>query len=336
MSWTRPRHSETAPLRALVTGAAGFLGSHLCERLLAEGFEVIGVDNFLTGRPENLRTFEQRSAFTFIEHDIIEPLGLGGPLAWIFHLASPASPPKYRRYSLETLRCNAEGTFHLLELASRHRAAFLLASTSEVYGDPERHPQSESYWGSVNPNGPRSVYDEAKRYAEALTMDFRRREGLDTRIIRIFNTYGPRMAADDGRVVSNFVTQALTGGPLTVYGDGSQTRSLQYVDDLVEGVIALASSSLAGPVNLGNPEELTMLELAETTRQLVGERVEIRFQPLPQDDPQRRRPDITLARRRLGWQPRVGLSEGLRRTIDYFRLELGERRIAPAERPAAA
>ncbi|PRP96252.1 UDP-glucuronic acid decarboxylase family protein [Enhygromyxa salina] len=325
--------------RALVTGAAGFIGSHLCERLIASGYALLGLDNFVTGRPDNLSRLWRMPRFGFVEHDVIEPLSLdlegalGGRLDWIFHLASPASPPQYQRHSIACMRSNAEGSFHLLELARRHGAGFLLASTSEIYGDPEVHPQRESYWGNVNPIGPRAVYDEAKRYAEAMTVDFQRRFGVDTRIVRIFNTYGPRMAPDDGRVISNFITQALRGGPLTVYGDGTQTRAFQYVSDLLDGIMRLTEVATHEPINLGNPDEFTVLELAKLTRELVDARVDIVFEPLPIDDPRRRRPDISRAKQLLGWQPRVPLLDGLTRTLAYFRAQL---RVPPIPRRSQA
>jgi dTDP-glucose 4,6-dehydratase len=287
-------------VRILITGAAGFIGSHLIERFLGEGHEVIGVDNFATGRRENISRLLDYPWGTFLERDVIEPLVLEGELDWVMHFASPASPPKYSALAVETLRANAEGTRHLLELAERHGAAFLLASTSEIYGDPHVHPQPEHYWGNVSSTGPRSMYDEAKRYAEAMTMAFARSRGVDTRIARIFNTYGPRMDLDDGRVVTNFIAQSLRGQPLTVYGDGRQTRSFQYIDDLVEGIRRLMDTEYSGPVNLGNPEEYTMLELAA-------------------DDPKQRRPDISLARELLSWEPLVPLRDGLLRTIECFR-----------------
>jgi len=311
-------------LRLLITGAAGFIGSHLVDRFLSEGHEVIGVDNFATGRVGNLARLFDHPNGEFIEHDVIEPIDLPGPLDWILHFASPASPPKYQQLAIETMRVNAEGTFHLLELAARKSAGFFLASTSEVYGDPEQHPQTEAYWGHVNCAGPRSMYDESKRYAEALTLSFARRHGANVRIIRIFNTYGPRMDSEDGSVVSNFIVQEFTGRTLTVYGDGSQTRSFQYVDDLVEGIRRLMDVSHPGPVNLGNPEEYTMLQLAEIVRDLTGVQTPITFEPLPEDDPRQRRPDISLAKRLLDWEPSVPVREGLARTVAYFRAALGE------------
>ena len=311
--------------RALVTGAAGFVGSHLCDRLLAEGWEVVGVDNFLTGHRRNLAHLMEEPRFRFIEGDVCQPLVLQGPLDWVLHFASPASPPRYQDCPIHCLRTNAEGTHLLLELARELGAKFFFASTSEVYGDPEVHPQVESYRGNVSCTGPRSMYDEGKRYGEAMVMAHRQQHGTDTRIIRIFNTYGPRMAPDDGRVVSNFVCQALQGEALTVYGDGGQTRSFQYVDDLVEGIWRLMHVDGAyEPVNLGNPHELTILELAETIRELLpGGTTEVRYEPLPADDPTRRKPDIDRAKALLDWQPKTMLREGLSKTVPYFAQVLG-------------
>lgn len=309
-------------MRILLTGAAGFIGSHLTDRLLAAGHAVIGVDNTVTGSRENLAHLEDQPDFTYLHHDVTYPLDLDEPLDWVMHFASPASPPKYLALPVETLRVNAEGSYHLLELARAKGAHFFLASTSEVYGDPLVHPQPESYWGNVNPAGPRSVYDEAKRYAEAMTAAYHRTFGLPIRMIRIFNTYGPRMDAYDGRVVTNFINQALAGRPLTVYGEGSQTRSFQYVDDLVTGIVRLMDVPYHGPVNLGNPEEYTVLQLAQLIREMTSSTSEIVFEPLPQDDPKQRRPDITLAQELLGWQPGVPVREGLTRTIDYFQKRL--------------
>jgi dTDP-glucose 4,6-dehydratase len=308
-------------MRILLTGAAGFVGSHLAERLLKEGHQVLGVDNFCTGQSRNLERLQAHPGFSFLRADVTRPLEVEGPLDWVFHFASPASPPRYLKLPIETLLVNAEGTRHLLDLALGKGARFFLASTSEVYGDPLVHPQPEGYWGHVNPIGPRSVYDEAKRYAEALTLAYHRTHEMPVRIVRIFNTYGPAMDPDDGRVVSNFITQALRGEALTVYGDGSQTRSFQYVDDLVEGIVRLMGVDYSEPVNLGNPEEYTMLELAELVRELTGSKAGLEFRPLPQDDPKQRRPDIRLARELLGWEPRVPVREGLRRTIAYFKGE---------------
>jgi dTDP-glucose 4,6-dehydratase len=282
-------------MRALITGAAGFIGSHLSQRLLAEGHEVVGIDNFATGSRENVALLEDHPAGTFIQCDACEPIEVAGRLDWIFHLASPASPPKYLAMPVQTLRVCAEGTRLLLDLAGRSGARFLLASTSEVYGDPLEHPQAESYWGNVNCIGPRSVYDEAKRYAEAMTFAYARSLGANIGVVRIFNTYGPRMDPEDGRVVTNFIVQALRGQPLTVYGDGAQTRSFQYVDDLIEGLVRFAALDHRGPVNLGNPTEYTVLELAHLVRCLAGSRSSIEFKPLPEDDPRQRRPDTCSA-----------------------------------------
>ncbi|MCS7041161.1 MAG: SDR family oxidoreductase [Bryobacteraceae bacterium] len=310
-------------MRVLVAGAAGFIGSHLCDALLAGGCDVLGVDNFVTGSPRNLGHLADEPRFRFLEHDIVEPLSIEGPLDAIFNLASPASPRDYLAHPVETLRTGAEGTRNLLELARTKGACYVLASTSEVYGDPLEHPQKETYWGNVNPVGPRSCYDESKRFAEALVMAYHRRHGLCTHIARIFNTYGPRMQHDDGRIVPNFIVQALRNQPITVYGDGSQTRSFCYVDDLVEGLILLSRSEEPYPVNLGNPHEMTVLEFARLIRELTGSESEIVFEPLPEDDPQRRQPDIGRAKSVLGWKPRTSLQEGLRLTIEAFRRELG-------------
>jgi dTDP-glucose 4,6-dehydratase len=305
-------------MRILVTGAAGFIGSHLVDRLLREGHEVVGVDNLITGSAHNLSHLKPNSRFRLVIHDVCKPLEVPGPLDWVMHFASPASPPKYLELGVETLRANSEGTFRLLELAAEKGASFFLASTSEVYGDPEVHPQPETYWGHVNPVGPRSVYDEGKRYAEALVTEYHR-QGLDTRIIRIFNTYGPRMDEADGRAVSNFIMQALNGQPLTIFGDGTQTRSFQYISDLIEGIVRLMSVDYHGPVNLGNPDEFTVLELARLVKELTGSRSLITYETLPDDDPKRRKPDIALARRLLSWEPVVPLRDGLQRTIRHFR-----------------
>lgn len=306
-------------MRFIVSGAAGFIGSHLCDRLLDEGHEVLALDNLLTGSRANLAHLQGHPRFRFLQHDVCEPLEVEPPVDAVLHLASPASPKDYMRYPIETLDAGSTGTRRMLELARRHGARFLLSSTSECYGDPLVHPQPESYWGNVNPVGPRSCYDEAKRFAEALTMAYRRVHGLRTSIARIFNTYGPRMKLDDGRVVPTFLGQALRGAPLTVYGDGSQTRSFCYVSDMVEGLWRLLLSDEPGPVNLGNPTELTVLEFAQQILRLTGSRSPIEFLPLPQDDPRRRQPDITKARQVLGWEPRVALADGLRETIDWFR-----------------
>lgn len=306
-------------MRYLIAGAAGFIGSHLCDRLAAEGNEVIGVDNFITGRAGNLKQLAAESRFQFFEHDVTIPIHWDGPLDCVMNLASPASPIDYLKNPLETLRVGSEGTRNLLQLALEKQARFLLASTSECYGDPLEHPQKETYWGNVNAVGPRSCYDESKRYAEAITMAYHRAHGLQTNIVRIFNTYGPRMKLDDGRIVPAFIHQALNNLPMTVFGDGSQTRSFCYVSDLVDGLIRLSRSDERYPVNLGNPGELSVLAFAELIRSLTGTRAELVFCPLPQDDPQRRRPDISKAKELLGWEPTVGLEEGLRRTIESFR-----------------
>jgi len=309
--------------RHVVLGGAGFVGSHLCDHLIGRGDEVVCVDDFSTGRRPNVAHLLDRPRFTLVEADVSVSLPVHGAIDGVLHLASPASPPAYLARPLATLAVGSEGTRLGLELAGRHGARFVLASTSEVYGDPAVHPQEESYWGNVNPVGPRSVYDEAKRFAEALTMAHHRALGTDVGIARIFNTYGPRLRPDDGRVVSNFVLQALRGEPLTVYGDGSQTRSLCYVDDEVAGLIALFDSDLTGPVNIGNPDEYTVLELAQTVVDLLGSASEIVHLALPVDDPTRRRPDITLARTALGWEPVTDLRDGLARTAEYLALDEG-------------
>jgi dTDP-glucose 4,6-dehydratase len=306
-------------MRVLLTGAAGFLGSHLAERLLKEGCEVIGVDNLSTGQRRNLDRLLAHPGFHFLQADVTRPLEVEGPLDWVLHFASPASPPRYQKLPIATLLVNAEGTRHLLDLALRKGARFFLASTSEVYGDPLVHPQPESYWGNVNPIGPRSIYDEGKRYAEPLTTAYHRAYGVPVRIVRIFNSYGPFMDPEDGRVVSNFIVQAQKGEPLTVFGDGSQTRSFCYVDDLIEGIRRLMEVDYPYPVNLGSPEEYRVLELAQLVKELTGSPSPITFLPLPEGDSKQRRPDITLARRLLGWEPRVPVREGLKRTIAYFR-----------------
>lgn len=306
-------------MRILITGAAGFLGSHLSERLLLEGHEVVGVDDFSSGQPRNIELLAQHPQFHFVQADASKPLQIAGPLDWVMHFASPASPPRYLKLPIQTLLVNGEGTRYLLDMALEKGARFFLASTSEIYGDPLVHPQPETYWGNVNPVGPRSIYDEAKRYAETLTMAYQQARGVSTRTIRIFNTYGPRMDAEDGRVVTNFINQALRGQPLTIYGDGSQTRSFQYVDDLIEGIRRLMDVEYHHPVNLGNPEEYTMLQLAELIQELVGSKMPLEYKPLPQDDPRQRRPDISRAKALLGWEPQVPVREGLARTIAYFR-----------------
>jgi dTDP-glucose 4,6-dehydratase len=308
-------------MTSLVAGGAGFVGSHLCEHLLWTGERVICIDNLSTGRRSNIERLMEWSTFTFVEHDIVEELPPLPEVAYIYHLASPASPPAYRRRPIETLRANSEGTVHLLELASRDCARFVFASTSEVYGDPLEHPQREEYRGNVSPIGPRSMYDEAKRYGEALTIAYAGTHGADVGIGRIFNTYGPRMDPNDGRLVSNFVVRALRDAPLRVYGDGLQTRSLQYVDDLVDGLVRLARSGERGPINLGNPEEYTVPELAYLVRDLARSKSPIAFAPQPADDPRRRKPDISRAKELLGWEPQVPVRDGLCRTIaDYRRV----------------
>lgn len=306
-------------MRVLVTGGAGFIGSHLCDRLIAEGCEVLALDNLSTGSRANLAHLDGHPRLRFVEHDVCDPLELPERFDQIYNLASPASPKDYHAAPVETLMTGAAGTRNLLEIACKDSAVFVLASTSECYGDPLVHPQPETYWGNVNPVGPRSVYDEAKRFAEALTMAFHRARGADTRIVRLFNTYGPRMKGDDGRVVPAFLEQALRGEPLTVFGDGTQTRSFCYVADIVEGLVRLASSSESGPVNLGNPDEMTMLELAAIVHGLTGTDTGIRFDPLPEEDPKRRRPDIAKARRVLDWRPEVSLDDGMRATLEFFR-----------------
>jgi len=311
--------------RAVITGGAGFLGSHLCERLLAEGHEVICVDNLLTGRTENIAHLLDRKDFRHLKHDVTVPFEIEGPVDYVLHFASPASPVDYLELPIQTLKVGSLGTHNTLGLAKAKNARYLLASTSEVYGDPLEHPQKESYWGNVNPVGPRGVYDEAKRFAEAMAMAYHRAHGLEVRIVRIFNTYGPRMRLRDGRVVPAFIQQALTGQPMTVFGEGKQTRSFCYVNDLVEGIYRLLRSDLTEPCNIGNPHEMTILEFAETIRDAVGSKSEILFKPLPVDDPQTRQPDITRARTRLGWEPKVPLAQGLETTIAYFRKAMAER-----------
>ncbi len=299
----------------LVTGGAGFLGSHLCEELLRRGNRVICVDNLETGSLVNIAHLRDPD-FVFLNLDITEPYFIDEPVHSVFHFASPASPIDYLRLPLQTLKVGSYGTHNTLGLAKKHRARFLTASTSEVYGDPKEHPQNESYWGHVNPIGPRGVYDEAKRYAEALTMAYHRQQGVDTAMVRIFNTYGPRMRPRDGRAIPTFLRQAFQDQPITVFGDGSQTRSFCYVDDLVRGILALSDSGFHNPVNIGNPHEFTLLELAEAVIEITGSKSEIVFEPLPTDDPQVRQPDITLAKQLLGWEPQVELREGLRKTIE--------------------
>ena len=309
-------------MRVLVPGGAGFIGSHLCEFLLGRGAEVICMDNFITGSVDNLATVGDRPGFRLVRHDVTEYIDVKGPLDWVLHLASPASPRDYLELPIQTLKVGALGTHNALGLAKAKQARFLLASTSEVYGDPLVHPQREDYWGNVNPVGPRGVYDEAKRFAEAMTMAYHRTHRVDTRIVRIFNSFGPRMRLDDGRAIPAFMTQAIRGAPLTVFGDGSQTRSLQYISDLIDGVWRLMLSSVSEPINIGNPQEMTVLELAKRIILLAGSRSEIVFHPLPEDDPKVRQPDIGRARTLLGWEPRVDVDEGLRLTLDWFRARL--------------
>jgi len=305
-------------MRVLVTGAAGFLGSHLTDRLLSEGHTVIGVDNLCTGSRDNIAHLANEPHFCFEERDICRPFD-AGPVDYVFNFASPASPPEYLRLGIETLQVGSIGVENTLEIAARHKAGYLHASTSECYGDPMEHPQRECYWGNVNPVGPRSVYDEAKRFAEALVMAWHRSRGVNTRLVRIFNTYGPRLHPSDGRVISNLMMQALRGEPLTIYGDGSQTRSFCYVDDLIEGILRLSRSDEHLPVNIGNPDEFTILECARAVLEVTGSKSEMRFVDLPEDDPTRRRPDITKARELLGWEPRITLKEGLRKSLEFFR-----------------
>jgi len=306
-------------MRILITGGAGFLGSHLCDLFLAEGHQVIAMDNLITGDIGNIVHLAGNENFRFIKHDVTEYIYIEGELDAILHFASPASPIDYLQYPIQTLKVGALGTHKALGLARAKGARFLLASTSEVYGDPLLHPQREDYWGNVNPIGPRGVYDEAKRFAEAMTLAYHRYHGVDTRIARVFNTYGPRMRLDDGRVVPNFIGQALRGEPLTVYGDGSQSRSFCYVGDLIDGVYKLLLSNVVEPVNLGNPREMTILEVAHKVNEITGNSAGIVYKPLPRDDPKRRCPDISRARQLFGWEPKVGLEEGLQKTIEWFK-----------------
>jgi dTDP-glucose 4,6-dehydratase len=318
----RTRVSCQAMSTCLVTGGAGFLGSHLCDELLARGNRVICVDNFETGSLANIEHIRDPEKFLHVGLDIIEPYFIDEPIDFVYHLASPASPIDYLRLPLHTLKVGSYGTHHTLGLAKAKRARFLIASTSEVYGDPKEHPQPETYWGHVNPIGPRGVYDEAKRYAEALTMAYHRQQGVDTAIVRIFNTYGSRMRPHDGRAIPTFLRQALANRPMTVFGDGSQTRSFCYVSDLIRGIIALAESGYHDPVNIGNPDEFTLLELAETVKELTGSNSEIIYEALPEDDPKQRKPNIALAQELLGWSPEVALRDGLARTIEQSGVEL--------------
>jgi dTDP-glucose 4,6-dehydratase len=306
-------------VRTVITGGAGFVGSHLCERFLAEGHEVVCVDNLITGSLANIEAFRSNGHFSFIQHDISRPLEVAGSVDNVLHFASPASPVDYLKHPIQTLKVGSLGTHNTLGLAKAKGSAFLLASTSEVYGDPTVHPQKEDYWGNVNPIGTRGCYDESKRFAEAIAMAYHRYHNVNTHIVRIFNTYGPRMRLDDGRVVPNLIGQALRGEPMTVYGDGSQTRSFCYVSDLVEGIYRLLRADFHEPVNLGNPNEISILDFAKEIQQLAGRPCEIVFKPLPQDDPKVRKPDITRARKLLGWEPVVDRHEGMRRTMEYFR-----------------
>jgi dTDP-glucose 4,6-dehydratase len=312
-------------MRVLVTGAAGFIGSHLCEFLLDRGCDVVGMDNFVTGSRDNLADIRDRSRFVFVTHDVTQHVEVDGPLDWVLHFASPASPLDYLELPIQTLKVGALGTHNALGLSRAKSARFLLASTSEVYGDPLVHPQREDYWGNVNPIGPRGVYDEAKRFAEAMTMAYHRVHRVDTRIVRIFNTYGTRIRLNDGRAIPAFMTQALRNEPLTVFGDGSQTRSFQHISDLIDGIWRVMERGTSEPINLGNPQEMTLLELAKRILRLTGSRSEIVFRPLPEDDPKVRQPDITRARTRLGWEPRVDTDEGLKLTVEWFRRKLGGR-----------
>jgi dTDP-glucose 4,6-dehydratase len=312
-----------SPQRALVTGGAGFLGSHLCDALLADGWNVVVIDNLLTGHRANLAHLNSETRFEFVEKDICQPFDVG-KIDFVFHFASPASPEDYHAHGIKTLQVGSFGTFNALEIARKYGAKYLVSSTSECYGDPLEHPQKETYWGNVNPVGPRSVYDEAKRFTEAVTVAYRRYHGADVRIARIFNTYGPRMQIRDGRVVPNFMRQALAGEDLTVYGDGNQTRSFCYVSDEIDGFLRLARSDEHLPVNIGNPKEFTILECAQLVLRVTGSKSRIRYEPLPQDDPRQRRPDITKARQLLGWEPKIDLETGLRLSLDFFRTALAE------------
>jgi dTDP-glucose 4,6-dehydratase len=315
-------------MKILLTGGAGFIGSHLTDRLLSEGHHVVVIDNLITGNYQNIANHQANTRFEFIHHNVSNHMHFIGDLDWVIHFASPASPIDYLQLPIETLKVNSLGTHNSLGLARAKGAKYFLASTSEVYGDPEVHPQPETYWGNVNPIGPRGVYDEAKRFAEALTMAYHHKHKLDSRIVRIFNCYGPRLRFNDGRVVSNLISQALKGEPMTIYGDGSQTRSFQYVSDLVDGIRALMNADHHEPVNIGNPQEFTMIELANLVKELTGTKSEIVFKPLPIDDPKRRLPDITKAKSILGWQPKVDLRTGLGKTIAWYQEALG---IAPAK-----
>jgi dTDP-glucose 4,6-dehydratase len=310
-------------VRTLITGGGGFIGSHLCERFLAEGHEVIAVDNYITGRPENIAHLRNNTRFSVIEHDVSQPLTVDGPIDNVLHFASPASPVDYLHFPIQTLKVGSLGTHNTLGLAKAKDARYLMASTSEVYGDPEQHPQREDYWGNVNPIGLRGCYDEAKRFSEAIVMAYHRTHQVKTHIVRIFNTYGERMRLDDGRVLPNFMGQALRGESLTVYGDGSQTRSFCYVSDLVDGIFRLLFTEFHQPVNLGNPDEVSILEFAREILDLSGSKSRLVFEPLPQDDPKVRKPDITRARQLLGWEPKINRHDGLRRTMKYFQNQVG-------------
>ena len=309
--------------RVLITGAAGFLGSHLCDRAIKEGFHVIGMDNLVTGNMKNIEHLMPLPQFEFYHHDVTKYVHIPGNLDWIFHFASPASPIDYLKIPIQTLKVGSLGTHNLLGLARAKKARIIIASTSEVYGDPLVHPQTEEYWGNVNPIGPRGVYDEAKRFQEAITMAYHNMHGVDVRIVRIFNTYGPRMRLDDGRALPAFISQALRGEDLSVFGDGSQTRSFCYVDDLIEGIWRLMSGSYVGPVNIGNPSEITIKQFAEEIIKLTGTKQKIAYKPLPKDDPKQRQPDITLAKKVLDWEPKVDRADGLKRTYEWFKNELG-------------
>src|SRR5262245_39964550 len=322
-------------MRALITGGAGFIGSHLCDALLGEGHHVVCVDNFITGSARNLFHLKNDALFELVEQDVNQPYDVGR-VDYVFHFASPASPVDYIARGIETLQVGSQGTFNSLDLARRYGARYMLASTSECYGDPLEHPQRESYWGHVNPIGPRSVYDESKRFAEAATMAYRRYHNVNTRIVRIFNTYGPRLQLNDGRVISNFMKQALRGEPLTVYGDGTQTRSFCYVSDEIEGILKLAWSKEQDPTNIGNPSEFTILECAREVLKVTGSKSTIAYEPLPEDDPQQRRPDITRARQLLGWEPKINLEAGLRLSMPYFQEVIAlEEKVAAKSVPAA-
>lgn len=314
-------------MRVLVTGGAGFLGSHLCDALLAEGHSVLCVDNLITGREDNLAHLGNESRFEFKNHDISGPFDFG-KVDYVFNFASPASPVDYMEHGVETLRVGSFGTYNCLEYAKKYGAKFFMASTSECYGDPDVHPQVETYWGNVNPIGPRSVYDEAKRFSEALTMAYLRYHKVDTHIVRIFNTYGPRLQLNDGRVISNFMKQALTGEDLTVYGEGQQTRSFCYVSDEIEGILRLAKSDEHLPTNIGNPNEFTILECAKKVLEVTGSKSKIKYEPLPQDDPKQRRPDISKAKRLFGWEPKIQLEEGLRLSLEYFKKAVARTAVA--------